>query len=141
MRPGRIPDPRWAGGLWLAHDGGKRSDRAAVRSGSPSVVVAHPLTEQVVDWNEFSGRFEPTSSIEIRARVSGHLQAINFTDGQMVEVGQVLFSIYRRPYQATVAEAEAQLASARAQLELANLELRRPSTWLYRSANVSRFHL
>ena len=103
----------------------------------PSVVVAHPLTKQIVDWTEFSGRFEPTSSIEIRARVSGHLQAINFTDGQIVQAGQVLFSIDPRPYQAAVAEAEAQLASARAQLELANLELRRAEQ-LVGSANVSR---
>jgi RND family efflux transporter MFP subunit len=103
----------------------------------PTVMVAQPLMKRIVDWSEFSGRFEPTASIEIRARVSGHLQSINFEDGQIVEAGRTLFVIDPRPYQTAVAGAEAQLASAGAQVELANLELARAEQ-LIGNATVSR---
>lgn len=103
----------------------------------PTVMVAQPLMKRIVDWSEFSGRFEPTASIEIRARVSGHLQSVNFEDGQIVEAGRALFVIDPRPYQTAVAGAEAQLASARAQVELANLELARAEQ-LIGNATVSR---
>ena len=100
-------------------------------------MVAQPLMKRIVDWNEFSGRFEPTASIEIRARVSGYLQSINFEDGQIVEAGRTLFVIDPRPYQTAVAGAEAQLSSARAQVELASLELSRAEQ-LIGNATVSR---
>ncbi|MDR6291266.1 RND family efflux transporter MFP subunit [Inquilinus ginsengisoli] len=98
--------------------------QAAVRP-APSVIVSPPLVRRVVDQQEYAGRFEPTASVEIRARVSGHLQSIGFEDGQIVQAGQTLFTIDPRPYQAAVAEAQAQLSSARAQRDLADLELRR----------------
>lgn len=103
----------------------------------PTVMVAQPLSKPIVDWNEFSGRFEPSASIDIRARVSGYLQSINFEDGQIVEAGRPLFVIDPRPYRAAVAEAEARLSSARAQVDLANLELQRAEQ-LVGSATVSR---
>ena len=103
----------------------------------PTVMVAQPLTKRIVDWSEFSGRFEPTASIDIRARVSGHLQSVNFEDGQIVDAGRTLFVIDPRPYQTAVVEADARLSSARAQVELANLELSRAEQ-LIGSAAVSR---
>ena len=83
--------------------GPQAAARSANRDGRPTV------SKRIVDWNEFSGRFEPTASVEIRARVSGHLQSINFEDGQIVEAGHTLFVIDPRPYQAAAAEAEARL--------------------------------
>ena len=100
-------------------------------------MVAQPLRKRIVDWSEYSGHFEPTASVEIRARVSGHLQSVNFKDGQIVEAGHTLFVIDPRPYQTAAAQAEAGLASARAQVELANLELARAEQ-LIGSATVSR---
>ncbi|MGF6231627.1 RND family efflux transporter MFP subunit [Inquilinus ginsengisoli] len=91
----------------------------------PSVIVSPPLLRRIVDQREYAGRFEPTASVEIRARVSGYLQSIGFEDGQIVQAGQTLFAIDPRPYQAAVAEAQAQLSSARAQRDLSDLELRR----------------
>ncbi|OWJ67607.1 efflux RND transporter periplasmic adaptor subunit [Inquilinus limosus] len=114
-----------AGGLaWQASRGTAATPAQAARP-APSVIVAPPLVRRVVDQREYAGRFEPTASVEIRARVSGYLQAIGFEDGQIVQAGQTLFTIDPRPYQAAVAEAQAQLASARAQRDLADLELRR----------------
>ena len=109
----------------------------AVVPAPPTVMVAQPLMKRIVDWSEYSGHFEPTASVEIRARVSGHLQSVNFKDGQIVEAGQTLFVIDPRPYQTAAAQAEAGLASARAQVELANLELARAEQ-LIGSATVSR---
>ncbi|MFE0753378.1 efflux RND transporter periplasmic adaptor subunit [Inquilinus sp. NPDC058860] len=104
---------------------------------APSVVVSPPLVRRVVDQREYAGRFEPTASVEIRARVSGYLQSIGFEDGQIVQAGQTLFTIDPRPYQAAVSEAQAQLSSARAQRDLADLELRRAEQLVGTSA-VSR---
>jgi RND family efflux transporter MFP subunit len=103
----------------------------------PSVIVSPPLLRRVVDQREYAGRFEPTASVEIRARVSGYLQSIGFEDGQIVQAGQTLFTIDPRPYQAAVAEAQAQLSSARAQRDLSDLELRRAEQLVGTSA-VSR---
>ncbi len=94
----------------------------------PSVVVSVPLKREITDWNEFAGRFEPSASVDIRARVTGYLQSIDFQDGQIVEAGQLLFVVDRRPYQTALAQARAQRSSAQAAVELANLELRRSAT-------------
>lgn len=125
----------WAYG-WRAMEGNAAVGPEPL-SAPPTVMVAQPLLKPIVDWNEFSGRFEPTASIEIRARVSGYLQSINFEDGQLVEAGHPLFVIDPRPYRAAVAEAEARLSSARAQVDLTNLELQRAEQ-LIGSATVSR---
>ena len=102
----------------------------------PIVTVARPLVKQVTDYDEFTGRFEPTATVEIRPRVSGYLTEINFTDGQMVEVGQTLFVIDRRPYQTALAQADAQLAGARAQLTFAEADAKR-SAELVRTSNIA----
>lgn len=102
----------------------------------PTVTVAAPLVRQVTDYDEFTGRFEPTATVEVRPRVSGYLTEINFKDGQIVEAGQVLFVIDKRPYETALAQAEAQLAGARAQLAFADAEARR-SQQLVTTSNIS----
>jgi RND family efflux transporter MFP subunit len=103
----------------------------------PPVTVANPLVMPVTEWYEFTGRFEATESVEVRARVSGYLEEIRFEDGQMVEQGQVLFVIDRRPYQAEVEQLQAQLTSAAAQVDLADAELTRAEQ-LVNNENISR---
>lgn len=103
---------------------------------APAVTVAAPLVQKLVDYDEFTGRFEPTATVEIRPRVSGYITEINFTDGQVVEAGQTLFVIDRRPYEAALAQAEAALAGARAQLTFAEADARR-SQELVRSSNIA----
>ena len=92
---------------------------------APSVIVSSPLTREIVEWSEFAGRFEPSASVEVRARVTGHLRSVNFEDGEIVEAGRLLFVVDQRPYQTALAEARARLASAEAQVELADIELGR----------------
>ncbi len=73
----------------------------------PSVTVAKPVARTIVDQDEYVGRFVAVDSVEIRARVSGYLDAVHFTDGQVVKKGDLLFTIDRRPYQITLDQARA----------------------------------
>ena len=59
------------------------SQRSEAQGPPPAapVTVAVPLAERVVDWDDFTGRFEATSSVEVRARVGGFIQAVHFRDG------------------------------------------------------------
>lgn len=91
----------------------------------PMVEVATPLSERVADWDDYSGRFEPVDSVEVRPRVSGAIQSVNFDDGQLVKQGELLFVIDPRPYAAQLAHAKAEVAGARAQLANADAELKR----------------
>lgn len=80
------------------------------------VTVATPLQREVVDWDDYTGRFVAPQDVEIRARVNGVITAIHFRDGQDVRQGQPLFTIDPRPYQAQLAQAQAQIARAQAAL-------------------------
>jgi len=97
---------------------------------APEVSVATPLVDQVVDWDEFTGRFEAPQSVDVRARVGGYIQAVHFRDGQYVRKGQLLFTLDPRPAQAARASARAQAAQAVAQVALARSELARAESLL-----------
>ena len=97
---------------------------------APAVTVATPLVQVVQDWDEFTGRFEATQSVEVRARVGGYVQGVHFRDGDYVRRGQLLFTLDPRPAQAALAAARAQLSQAQAQLTLARAEFERAETLL-----------
>lgn len=92
---------------------------------APPVQVAAPLAKRVTNWDEFTGRFEASEQVEVRARVSGFLDALHFRDGQLVKKGDLLFTIDRRPYQLSVDAARAEVARAKAQVELTQNEVER----------------
>ena len=73
----------------------------------PSVTVAHPLVKPIVDWDDFTGRFEAVDQVDVRPRVSGYLKSLNFRDGQFVRKGQLLMTIDPRPFQAVLDQAKA----------------------------------
>ncbi|KTD52463.1 HlyD family transporter secretion protein [Legionella rubrilucens] len=83
------------------------------------VDVAHPLAKKIVDLDEYTGRFQAIEEVDIRARVTGYLDAIRFKDGQLVEKGDVLFIIDQRPFRYALTRAEAQLVLAKRQYERA----------------------
>lgn len=89
----------------------------------PEVSVATPLRQSVVDWDDFTGRFEAPESVDVRARAGGYLQASHFREGQYVKKGQLLFTLDPRP-------AEAALAAARAQAKLAAADMARAESLL-----------
>ena len=63
--------------------------------------------------------------VEVRARVSGYLESVNFTDGQLVEKGDLLFVIEPRPFELALETAKAEQSQAEAQLQLAQAQLER----------------
>ena len=91
----------------------------------PPVTVNQPLLKEVVEWDQFQGRIEAVDSVEVRARVTGYLQSVNFKDGDEVKQGDLLFVIDPRPYQAELDRAEADLLQSRTRFELASNDLAR----------------
>lgn len=91
----------------------------------PQVTVSKPLIKEMREWSDFTGQFEARESVEVRARVSGYLESVDFTDGQLVKKGDLLFVIEPKPFELALETAKAQLAQAEAQLELAKAQLAR----------------
>jgi RND family efflux transporter MFP subunit len=91
----------------------------------PTVTVARPVTKTVVDQDEYVGRFVAVDAVEVRARVSGYLEKIHFRDGQLINKGDLLFTVDRRPFQNTLDQARASLAQAKANLAFAEADLAR----------------
>lgn len=91
----------------------------------PEVSVATPLVRQITDWDEFTGRLAAVKSVDIRARVSGYLESVDFTEGTLVEKDDLLFVIDPRPYAAVLNAAKAELTRARVRLQLAKNDLER----------------
>lgn len=84
-----------------------------------TVTVARPLVRQVAEWDDYSGRFEASKSVEVRPRVSGAIVGVHFADGSVVHQGQLLFTIDPRPFVAALAEAKAAAQGARSDLAIA----------------------
>ena len=83
----------------------------------PEVTVSFPVTEEVQEFEETTGRLVARESVEVRSRVSGYLDKALFKDGDNVQEGQLLFHIDARPYEAELARATASVAQARARFE------------------------
>jgi membrane fusion protein, multidrug efflux system len=101
---------------------------AAVAQGGPPampVTIAPPIAKRVTQWDEFSGRFDAVASVEVRARVSGFIDKLHFKDGQLVNVGDPLFTIDKRPFEIAVDSADAEVARNKAQVNLAELQVQR----------------
>lgn len=102
-----------------------------------AVTVSHPAVRDLVEWDEYTGRFEAIDSVEIRARVSGYLTEIAFEDGARVEKGDLLFRVDPRPFEAALDRAKADLASAKATLANATRDVERGEE-LVKTAALSR---
>ncbi|WP_199171542.1 MULTISPECIES: efflux RND transporter periplasmic adaptor subunit [Luteimonas] len=98
-----------------------RADDAAAPP-PPEVSVAPVLTEQVRQWDDATGRISAVDSVELRPRVSGYVQRVAFDEGAEVDQGDLLFVIDPRPYRAALDQAEANLARARAEAQLAGTQ-------------------
>lgn len=92
---------------------------------APVVSVAQPLQREMVEWDEYTGRFDAVQTVEIRARVSGYLNEVRFKDGQLVKHGDVLFAIDPRPFERALEQAKAELFAATTKVENANLDVAR----------------
>ena len=82
---------------------------AQAQSGPVPVTVAKPVVREIVEDDEFIGRFEAVDQVTLRSRVGGYLDKVNFKDGAIVKQGDLLFTIDQRPFQAALQEAQARL--------------------------------
>ncbi|MDR3621209.1 MAG: efflux RND transporter periplasmic adaptor subunit [Paludisphaera borealis] len=86
----------------------------------PSAIpVSKPITRQITDYVDFTGRTEAVQSVDIRPRTTGYLVKMPFTEGSDVKAGDLLFEIDPRPYQAQLDQAQGQVNLYQAQLKLA----------------------
>jgi RND family efflux transporter MFP subunit len=107
-------------------------DRALAQPAGDAAVMPvpaiRPVVRELVEYDEYTGRFAAVNRVEVRARVSGYLSKVAFTEGQPVEAGQLLFVIDQRPFQIAETAARAELEEMRATLELAKTEADRART-------------
>ncbi|MEJ2716816.1 MAG: efflux RND transporter periplasmic adaptor subunit [Deltaproteobacteria bacterium] len=100
----------------------------------PKVTVSHPLQKKITDYAVFSGQTTALEAADVRARVEGWLQKMEFEPGSEVKEGDLLFEIDPRPYAAQVAQFEALLMGKKADLTLARTNLERSRQLLAKAA-------
>src|SRR3712207_3381906 len=120
--------------LWLS-----AADPAFSQGGppqAPPVTVAKPVVKDIIERDDFIGRFEAVDQVDIRARVSGYLDKIHFQDGTLVKAGDPLFTIDPRPYQNALEQAQAAVTSSEVRLNFAQSDLDRAEQ-LRRTGNIT----
>jgi len=103
----------------------------AKKQGAPQVVAPMPVTVATVERRDVSldgdwvATLDGFVNAQIQPQVSGYMIKQDYREGSVVQSGEVLFEIDPRPFQATLDQAEGQLAQARAQLGLADINVMR----------------
>ncbi|MDA0832273.1 MAG: efflux RND transporter periplasmic adaptor subunit [Planctomycetota bacterium] len=105
--------------------GGCTVEATPISTPPPKVTVAHPEVRELVNYDEYNGRTEAAATVEVRARVRGHIDKVQFVDGQIVNAGDLLFELDPRPFQSEVDRATEQVKIFEAQLVVAANEERR----------------
>ncbi|MBC7772055.1 MAG: efflux RND transporter periplasmic adaptor subunit [Pyrinomonadaceae bacterium] len=105
--------------------GCKPKTNAFVAPPPPGVTVTHPIRKPVTRFLEYTGTMESYQVVELRARVTGFLDQVNFKPGAAVKKGDLLFVIDPRVYEAQVQQAEADFAARNAALHLTELTFKR----------------
>ncbi len=88
----------------------------------PKVTIAHPVTRELTDYEEYNGWTAASETVDVRSRVRGHVMKVNFTDGEIVTKGKILFELDPQPFEAETGRAEGQLGIAVAQHNQAVIE-------------------
>src|SRR5438876_2660773 len=109
----------------LLFTGCTRAPSEAPATAPIPVTVSHPVERQVTDYADFTGRTAAVDSVEVRARVWGYLDKVNFKEGTLVKKGDVLYEIDPRTYAAALKQAEGNLASTEAKLARLDADLAR----------------
>src|SRR4026209_3050814 len=100
----------------------------------PAVTVANVEQQGIEEWDEFTGRTEAVEAVEVRPRVSGHVQEVRFQSGQLVKKGDVLFVIDPRWHQAVLDQKQAEYQQAKVRLDNAEREAGRTAQLLEKKA-------
>jgi len=123
-----------AGAALLFLAGCNRSAASALQPPPPVVTVAPVEQREITEWDEFTGRTEAVESVEVRPRVSGHIQEVRFQSGQLVKKGDILFVIDPRYYQAEFDRRQAEFEQAKARLDNASRDATRSGRLLVSKA-------
>jgi multidrug efflux system membrane fusion protein len=117
-----------------------RSQAATAPAAPPAtpVMVASVVQSEVSTWDEFSGRLEAVERVDVRSRVAGAVQSVHFSEGSLVNAGDLLVTIDPAPYAAEVDRAQAQLVAAQARNDNAKSELDRSQRLWDESAIAKR---
>jgi RND family efflux transporter MFP subunit len=83
------------------------------------VVISQPVTEEIEDWDVYTGTVDAKESLEVRARVRGHVKEVCFKEGQEIAAGTELFILDAEPFQADLKKAQGELTKHEADLKLA----------------------
>jgi RND family efflux transporter MFP subunit len=124
-------------GLCLALAGCAQPPAEGPAAAPPPVAVSYPAEREVTDYADYTARTAAVDSVELRARVSGYLDRVNFKEGTLVRKGDVLFEIDPRTYKAVLKNAEGNLAAAEARVKRLDADLARAEQ-LIRSKSLSR---
>ncbi|WP_417551130.1 efflux RND transporter periplasmic adaptor subunit [Methylophaga sp.] len=92
---------------------------------APEVSVAQVVSERITEWDEFTGRLQAPETVNLMPRVSGYIDKVHFTEGALVNKGDLLVQIDPKPFAAEVARLKAELQSAQSALALAESEYKR----------------
>lgn len=109
---------------------------AATELPPPKVTVQHPEMREILEYNEYNGWTAASATVEVRARVRGHIDKVHFTDGQMVKVGDLLFELDPRPFQSEIDRAQEQLKIAESQGDVAAKDEKRTRELYERKAST-----
>lgn len=117
---------------------GSSGDSAGAPPAPPpaAVKIVQPLSRETTEWDEYTGRVEAINSVDIRARVGGYLDSVNFTAGAKVKKGDLLFQIDPKPLKAQLNYAVAELERAKTKRELAKNDLSRAEN-LFKAKAIS----
>ncbi len=133
-RSSRLPALGLAAFLGLAHGAPVFAADAPAAPPPPKVTVASVEEKLLTEYEEITGRVEAQETVELRARVSGHIEAVRFQAGQVVAPGDVLFTIDSRWYRAQFQLAQAQAEQARARAAVTEREAKRAADLLAAAA-------
>ena len=106
-------------GLAFTTSDEQTEEQTAETAPAMPVEIGFPIHEEITEWDEYTGRFEASNRVEVRARVSGFIESVNFVDGQIVKKGDVLFTLDNRPYKIALDQANADLEQAKVSLRTA----------------------
>lgn len=117
--------PRWALLVCAAAGGCHKAEVSAPPPEPPMVTIAVPAETPVTDNIDYTGRTDAVESVDIRARVHGYLDQINFKAGAEVKKDDLLFVIDERPYKAELDRVEGQIKLGEAKHKYAVAEVKR----------------
>lgn len=111
--------------LSLAACGNSGGDEGGGAPPPAAVNIAEVVIKPVVEWDDFTGRIQAVDSVALQPRITGYLDTVNFTEGEIVQEGDLLFTIDDREYQAAVGSRRADVQRAKTRVDLAKQNLAR----------------